>query len=128
VLRGIGTIAGAFKPAFLNGAASCKGNGLSAFMVSDLSDHTNPFYDEDKDGDSVEVAVNHWLGANGCSEETWTLTAGTPAPPDEAVCRTYTGCGRFPVELCLTDGKGHAAQETLSMPGFWQLFRQSLPK
>lgn len=128
VLRGIGTIAGAFKPAFLNGSAACKGNGLSAFMVSDLADHTNPFYDEDKDGDSVEVAVNHWLNANGCIDKTWTMTAGTPAAPDEAVCRAYAGCGRFPVELCLTDGKGHAAQETLSMPGFWQMFQQSLPK
>jgi len=127
VLRGIGTIAGAFKPAFLNGAASCKGNGLTAFMFSDLDDHTNPFYDEDKDGDSVEIAVNHWLTANGCSEKTWTLDAGTPAPPDEAVCRAYAGCGTLPVELCLTTGKGHAAQETLSMPGFWQLFQQSLP-
>ena len=128
VLRGIGTIAGAFKPAFLNGMAACKGNGLSAFMVSDLSDHTNPFYDEDKDGDSVEVAVNHWLNANGCTDKTWTMTTGAPAAPDEAVCRAYAGCGRFPVELCLTDGKGHAAQETLSMPGFWQMFQQSLPK
>ena len=128
VLRGIGTIAGAFKPAFLSGAAACKGNGLSAFMVSDLADHTNPFYDEDKDGDSVEVAVNHWLNANGCTDKTWSLEAGTPAAPDEAVCRSYAGCGRFPVELCLTDGKGHAAQETLSLPGFWQMFQQSLPK
>jgi len=128
VLRGIGTIAGAFKPAFLNGAAACKGSGLSAFMVSDLADHTNPFYDEDKDGDSVEIAVNHWLGANGCTDKTWTLEAGTPAAPDEAVCRSYAGCGRFPVELCLTDGAGHAAQEPLSLPGFWQMFQQSLPK
>ena len=95
---------------------------------SDWADHTNPFYDEDKDGDSVEVAVNHWLNANGCTDKTWTMTAGTPAAPDEAVCRSYPGCGRFPVELCLTDGKGHAAQETLSLPGFWQMFQQSLPK
>ena len=72
MLRGIGTIAGAFKPSFLNGAATCKGNGLSAFMVSDLDDHTNPFYDEDKDGDSVEVAVDHWLVANGCTDKAWT--------------------------------------------------------
>lgn len=128
VLRGIGTIAGAFKPAFLNGAASCKGNGLTAFMVSDLDDHTNPFYDEDKDGDSVEIAVNHWLTANGCSEKAWSMEAGTPAAPDEAVCRAYAGCGDFPVELCLTSGKGHAAQETLSMPGFWQSFQRSLSK
>ena len=48
-------------------------------MVSDLSDHTNPFYDEDNDGDSVEVAVNHWLNANGCTDKTWTMQAGTPA-------------------------------------------------
>ena len=128
VLRGIGTIAGAFKPAFLSGAAACKGSGLSAFMVSDLDDHTNPFYDEDKDGDSVEVAVNHWLVANGCTDKVWTMAAGTPAAPDESVCRAYAGCGRFPVELCLTSGKGHAAQESLSMPGFWSLFQQSLPK
>jgi hypothetical protein len=56
------------------------------------------------------------------------LQAGTEAAPDESVCRTYAGCGRFPVELCLTMGKGHSAQESLSMPGFWQLFQQSLPK
>ena len=128
VLRGIGTIAGAFKPTFLNGAAACKGDGLSAFMVSDLDDHNNPFYDEDKDGDSVEVAVNHWLVANGCSETTWSLQAGLPTTPDESVCRAYAGCGANPVKLCLTSGKGHAAQESLSMPGFWQLFGESLPK
>ncbi len=128
VLCGIGTIAGAFKPSFLNGAAACTGDGLSAFMVSDLSDHTNPFYDEDKDGDSVEIAVNHWLNANGCTDKAWTMTAGSPAAPDESVCHACAGCGRFPVELCLTPGKGHAAQEPLSMPGFWQLFRQSLAK
>lgn len=128
VLRGIGTIAGAFKPAFMKGAAACPGNGLTAFMVSDLDDHTNPFYDEDKDGDSVEAAVNHWLGVNGCTEKAWTLENGTPADPDKAVCRQYSDCGRFPVELCLTSGKGHAAQEGLSMPGFWKLFQQSLPK
>lgn len=127
VLRGIGTIAGAFKPAFMNGAAACKGDGLSAFMVSDLADHENPFYDEDKDGDSVEVAVNHWLVANHCTEQTWTLQNGTPSTPDQAVCREYSNCGANPVKLCLTDGKGHAAQENLSMPGFWELFQQSLP-
>ena len=128
VLRGIGTIAGAFKPAFLNGAPSCKGEGLSAFMVSDLDDHTNPFYDEDVDGDSVEVAVNHWLVQNGCTEQVWSTEAGTPSSPDESVCRAYSDCGRFPVKLCLTAGNGHSAQEALSMPGFWELFQQSLPK
>lgn len=127
VLRGIGTIAGAFKPAFLNGAPSCAGDGLSAFMVSDLTDHNNPFYDEDSDGDSVEVAVNHWLEANGCTEKPWTLTAGTPATPDMAVCREYAGCGENPVKLCLTDGKGHTSQDALSMPGFWEMFQRSLP-
>lgn len=127
VLRGIGTIAGAFKPAFMKGGM-CTGNGLTAFMVSDLDDHTNPFYDEDKDGDSVEVAVNHWLVANKCTEQMWTMANGTPSDPDKAVCRQYSNCGRFPVELCLTSGKGHAAQESLSMPGFWALFQQSLPK
>jgi hypothetical protein len=128
VLRGIGTIAGAFKPAFMKGAAACPGAGLSAFMVSDLDDHTNPFYDEDKDGDSVEVAVDHWLNVNGCTDKAWSMTAGTAAQPDPTVCREYAGCGDNPVELCLTSGKGHAAQETLSMPGFWQMFEQSLPK
>lgn len=128
VLRGIGTIAGAFKPAFMKGAATCVGDGLSAFMVSDLADHENPFYDEDKDGDSVEVAVNHWLVANHCTEQMWTLTNGTPSTPDMAVCREYSNCGKNPVKLCLTDGKGHAAQENLSMPGFWELFQRSLPR
>jgi poly(3-hydroxybutyrate) depolymerase len=127
VLRGIGTIAGGFKPTFFNGATTCKGSGLSAFMVSDLDDHENPFYDEDVDGDSVEIAVNQWLGVNGCSEKTWTLEAGMPTDPDQAVCRAYADCGRFPVKLCLTSGKGHSAQESLSFPGFWQLFQQSLP-
>jgi poly(3-hydroxybutyrate) depolymerase len=128
VLRGIGTIAGGFKPTFFNGAPTCMGGGLSAFMVSDLDDHENPFYDEDDDGDSVEIAVNQWLGVNGCSEKAWTTEAGMPAEPDQAVCRAYAGCGRFPVELCLTTGKGHSAQDALSWPGFWQLFQQSLPK
>lgn len=127
VLRGIGTIAGAFKPAFTKGA-TCAGGGLAAFMVSDLADHTNPFYDEDNDGDSVEVAVNHWLTANGCTETTWTMEAGMPTSPDESVCRSYAGCGVNPVKLCLTNGKGHAVQEQLSMPGFWQLFQTTLPK
>ena len=128
VLRGIGTIAGGFKPTFFNGATSCKGNGLSAFMVSDLDDHETPFYDEDDDGDSVEIAVNQWLGLNGCSEKTWSLQAGMPTDPDQSVCRAYADCGRFPVKLCLTSGKGHSAQDALSWPGFWQLFQQSLPQ
>jgi len=128
VLRGIGTIAGAFKPAFLKGAPTCRGNGLSAFMVSDLSDTNNPFHDTDNDGDSVEVAVNHWLNTNGCTEKAWTMSAGTPAKPDESVCRAYSDCGPHPVELCLTTGKGHDAQQDLSMPGFWQMFQQSLPR
>jgi len=127
VLRGIGTIAGAYKPAFMKGAPACIGNGLSAFMVSDLSYMNNPFYDTDNDGDSVEVAVDHWLNANGCTEKAWSLDAGTPAKPDESVCRAYSNCGKNPVELCLTTGKGHDAQQDLSMPGFWQMFQQSLP-
>jgi polyhydroxybutyrate depolymerase len=128
VLRGIGTIAGGYKPAFMNGAAMCKGSGLSAFMVSDLDDDNNPFFDEDVDGDNVEIAVNHWLVQNGCTEQAWSMTNGTPAAPDMAVCRAYGDCGRFPVKLCLTSGKGHSAQESLAMPGFWQLFQESLPK
>jgi hypothetical protein len=128
VLRGIGTIAGGFKPTFFNGAATCMGSGLSAFMVSDLDDHENPFFDEDNDGDSVEIAVNQWLGVNGCSEKSWSTEAGMPTDPDQAVCRAYADCGRFPVKLCLTTGKGHSAQDGLSWPGFWQLFQQSLPK
>lgn len=97
-------------------------------MVSDLDDHTNPFFDEDHDGDSVEIAVNHWLDANGCSDKLWSMTAGTPSTPDLAVCRAYAGGGQNPVKLCLTSGKGHDPQQQLSMPGFWELFRQSLPK
>lgn len=128
VLRGIGTIAGGYKPAFMGGAAMCKGSGLSAFMVSDLDDTNNPFFDDDDDGDSVEIAVNHWLVQNGCTEQAWSMTNGTPAEPDMAVCRAYSDCGRFPVKLCLTSGKGHSAQESLAMPGFWQLFQESLPK
>lgn len=128
VLRGIGTIAGAFKPAFMKGAAACPGNGLSAFMVSDLADHNNPFYDEDKDGDSVEIAVNHWLVTNHCTEQMWTMENGTPSTPDTSVCRQYSNCGNNPVKLCLTNGKGHDPQQSLSMPGFWELFQQSLPK
>jgi poly(3-hydroxybutyrate) depolymerase len=127
VLRGIGTIAGAFKPAFTKGA-TCAGDGLAAFMVSDLDDHNNPFHDEDNDGDSVEAAVNHWLVANGCTDTTWTMQAGTPATPDESVCRAYAGCGDNPVELCLTSGKGHDIQPNLSLPGMWQMFQATLPK
>jgi poly(3-hydroxybutyrate) depolymerase len=128
LLRGIGTVAGGFKPTFLLGMPQCPGGPLSAFMVSDLSDHTNPFFDEDSDGDSVEIGLNHWLGVNGCTEKPWTMTNGTATGPDMKVCRSYAGCGRFPVELCLTTGVGHAAQESLSMPGMWNLFKMSLPK
>jgi poly(3-hydroxybutyrate) depolymerase len=128
VLRGIGTVAGGFKPTFFLGAPACKGNGLTAMMVSDLDDHENPFFDEDKDGDSVEIGVNHWLVANGCAEKAWTMTNGLASDPDPALCRSYTDCGAKPVRLCLTHGVGHAPQEKLSMPGFWQLFKQSLPK
>jgi len=128
VLRGFGTIAGGFKPTFFLGAPQCKGTGLTTLMVSDLDDHTNPFFDEDKDGDSVEIGLNHWLVANGCTEQMWTMTNGTPSPPDPNVCRTYTGCGRFSTGLCLTKGKGHDPQTSLSMPGFWQLFKATLPK
>jgi poly(3-hydroxybutyrate) depolymerase len=128
VLRGIGTVAGGFKPSFFNGAATCPGSGLSALMVSDLDDHENPFYDEDDDGDSVEIAVNQWLGAAGCSETAWSTTAGMASDPDPSVCRAYADCGPFPVKLCLTSGLGHSSQEGLAFPGFWQLFQQSLPK
>jgi poly(3-hydroxybutyrate) depolymerase len=128
VLRGIGTVAGGFKPTFFFGQPQCKGSGLTAFMVSDLSDHENPFFDEDHDGDSVEIGLNHWLNANGCTEKAWTAQAGTASEPDPSVCRSYSGCGARPVRLCLTTGKGHAAQEQLSFPGFWQLFKQSFPK
>jgi hypothetical protein len=44
-----------------------------------------------------------------------------------SVCRSYAGCGKYPVKLCLTTGKGHAAQETISVPGSWDLFKMSLP-
>jgi poly(3-hydroxybutyrate) depolymerase len=128
VLRGIGTVAGGLKPTFFLGAATCKGTGNSAFMVSDLDDHENPFFDEDHDGDSVEIGVNHWLDVNGCTEKAWTMTNGQPSEPDPNLCRTYTGCGRNPVRLCLTHGIGHDPQQKLSMPGFWQLFKTSLPK
>ena len=56
------------------------------------------------------------------------MQAGTASEPDPSVCRSYAGCGRNPVRLCLTRGKGHSGQESLSFPGFWQLFGQSLPK
>jgi poly(3-hydroxybutyrate) depolymerase len=128
VLRGIGTVAGGMKPTFLLGAAACKGTGLAAMMVSDLDDHENPFFDEDHDGDSVEIGLNSYLVRNGCTEKTWTMQNGTASDPDPAVCRSYSACGRNPVRLCLTKGKGHSAQDSLSFPGFWQLFKQTLPK
>jgi poly(3-hydroxybutyrate) depolymerase len=128
VLRGIGTAAGGHKPSFLMGAAACPGGPLSAFMVSDLDDHENPFFDEDNDGDSVEIGLNRYLQVNGCTDTKWTMTAGTPTTPDMNVCRAYAGCGRFPVKLCLSKGRGHSAQENISMPGFWDLFKMSLPK
>jgi poly(3-hydroxybutyrate) depolymerase len=123
VLRAIGTIAGGFKPTFFLGQPECVGQ-TAAFMVSDLSDTNNPFHDLDSDGDSVEIGVNQWLGNNGCTETTWSETAGTPADPDQALCRSYAGCGEYPVELCLTNGQGHSDQSTLSVPGFWGFFSQ----
>jgi hypothetical protein len=97
-------------------------------MVSDLDDHENPFFDEDHDGDSVEIGLNSYLVRNGCTEKMWTMQNGTASDPDPAVCRSYSACGRNPVRLCLTKGKGHSAQDGLSFPGFWQLFKQTLPK
>jgi polyhydroxybutyrate depolymerase len=126
VLRGIGTIAGGFKPSFFLDQPPCKGN-IAAFMISDLIDDANPFFDTDMDGDSVEVAVNQWLVENECEETAWTETAGTPADPDQSVCRSYAGCGDYPVKLCLTDGQGHSDQTSLSVPGFWAFFSQFLP-
>jgi poly(3-hydroxybutyrate) depolymerase len=125
VLRGIGTIAGGFKPTFFLGQATCTGN-TAAMMISDLSDTNNPFHDLDEDGDSVEIGVNQWLTANGCTETTWTEAAGTPADPDQSVCRSYAGCGAYPVELCLTNGQGHSDQTNISVPGFWAFFSQFL--
>jgi poly(3-hydroxybutyrate) depolymerase len=125
VLRAIGTIAGGFKPTFFLGQPTCNGN-TAAMMISDLSDTNNPFHDLDTDGDSVEIGVNQWLTANGCTETTWTVTAGTPADPDQSVCRSYAGCGDYPVELCLTEGQGHSDQTSLSVPGFWAFFSQFL--
>lgn len=128
VLRGFGTIAGGFKPTFFLGAKACKGTGNTALMISDLDDHTNPFFDEDHDGDSVEIGLDQWLVTNGCSETAWTMQNGTPSDPDATLCRSYAGCGRNPVRLCLTHGIGHDPQTKLSMPGFWQLFKLTLPK
>lgn len=125
VLRGIGTIAGGFKPTFFLGQPTCNGN-TAAMMISDLSDTANPFHDLDEDGDSVEIGVNQWLTANSCAETTWTETAGTPADPDQSVCRSYAGCGAYPVELCLTNGQGHSDQTNISVPGFWAFFSQFL--
>ncbi len=123
VLRGIGTIAGGFKPTFFLDQPACAGK-TAAFMISDLSDTNNPFHDLDGDGDSVEIGVNQWLTMNGCTETAWSETAGTPADPDPTVCRDYAGCGDFPVKLCLTTGLGHSDQTNISVPGFWAFFNQ----
>lgn len=127
VLRAIGTIAGGFKPSFFLGATECVGP-VAAFMISDLTDTNNPFFDNDNDGDSVEVSVNQWLGAAGCTDTAWSETNGTPAEPDMAVCRDYAGCGENPVKLCLSTGKGHSDQTDISVPGFWAFFSQFLPR
>jgi poly(3-hydroxybutyrate) depolymerase len=128
VLRGIGSVAGGFKPSFMTAdRASCAGQ-VAAFMVSDLDDMSNPFYDLDDDGDSVEIAVNQWLTTAGCSETAWTMEAGQPSGPDMELCREYAGCGDFPIRLCLTSGLGHSDQQPLAMPGFWQLISDTLPE
>jgi polyhydroxybutyrate depolymerase len=123
VLRGIGTIAGGFKPSFFLEQPQCAGK-TAAFMISDLSDTNNPFHDLDSDGDSVEIGLNQWLTNNGCSETVWSETAGTATDPDPSVCREYAGCGDFPVKLCLTAEEGHSDQTTISVPGFWSFFSQ----
>lgn len=127
LLRGIGTIAGGFKPTFFLDQTACTGQ-TAAFFISDLSDTNNPFHDLDDDGDSVEIGLNQWLTQNGCTETVWTEQAGTAVGPDENVCRAYAGCGNNPVQLCLTDGKGHVDQADISIPGFWSFFQDLLPK
>lgn len=103
MLRGVATIAGGLAG---NG---CVGQ-TAALLIHDEDDGTVPI-------SASEQARDRHLDNNSCDAQAAT------SPGDHPPCVVYAGCDAgYPVQWCQTSGMGHARQDSLSAPAFWDFF------
>lgn len=99
-LRGVATIAGG------RGGSDCTGS-VAALLIHDADDTTVNI-------SASEAARASHLERNGCDVD------ATPTPTDHPPCVQYLGCDvGYPVVWCQTSGMGHARQDSLAAPAFW---------
>ena len=100
VLRGVATIAGGLA------GNNCVGK-VAALLIHDADDPTVSI-------SASEQARDRHLDNNSCDAQAAT------SPGDHPPCEVYAGCDPgYPVVWCQTSGQGHARQDSLSAPAFW---------
>ena len=121
VLRAQGSVTGGLPPVIRDGVKTCVDHPIAAFLIHDAQDTANVY------AGSV-AALERLLQLNNCGApmrsaptEPYTI-AGVPNNADFN-CLRYTGCpAEYPIVFCTSRGKGHGAQTTAAVPGFWQFF------
>ena len=107
MLRGVASIAGGM------GGNACEGK-VAALLIHDEND-------DQVEIQASEAARDTELERNGCDPD------GARTPTDHAPCEAYAGCDiGYPVVWCQTSGNGHARQDDLAGPAFWDFIASLL--
>jgi len=106
VFRGLATVTGGLPP-----VSNCKDTPIAQMFVHDVDDNDNLI-------EWNEPARDRLLALNGCD------MPPSSTPVDPSPCVSYQGCEPgYPVVWCATSGQGHARQDGLVVPAFWNFFQ-----
>ncbi len=90
----------------------CGAGNVAQMYIQDLGDPNNQWSDH-------QSAKDRLVAANGC-------TPDSAMPVDPSPCERYQDCGDYPLQQCLTTGKGHDRQDEFAPGAFWGFFSEFL--
>ncbi len=113
--RALGTVAGE-DWAFVRrlDTPECAEGNVAQMYIQDQADPNNQWNDH-------KSAMDRLVAANGC-------TPDSAMPVEPSPCQRFEGCGDYPLQYCLSSGKGHDRRDDFAPRAFWDFFSEIAPR